>query len=501
MTPETQELILQEQRRILRGLPGGPGVPGVVQEIQQGAGVSIDNSNPARPVISVTQPPGGGIQSVRPGVGISVDNVDPLNPLVSVTGGGGPGNPNVIAKSFNLAGITPVEVLRIPCPPGMGWNFSLSLGTGDINSTPAVLQGGTGAFFNEGGTFVYDGDWDYHWAVEAPSPFRFGTLDLTADPVIDGTFMRAAQVGNELVISCVPDNALAIGPCAILFEGTRSDGSGFAPSAPAPVAALDTLAVVRLAGLANIPADPGVGFFAIPFDVVEQNAGGHYNSGDRKYTAPATGIYSFAGSANFSGLDGGQLVLRKNGTVLRSVSGGGGPVWVELLFAVTAGDLIEVGIAYVSSDGSANVGDTLDLGTTALNIVQLVDSAAGALPDDAAKMLQTLQLAAPNWFSPPNLANSGLDVLASSNRTVNVDLWMFQPWQSALVIWGDGQFSQIYLDSAINPVPRGGQGTAAFSGLGVEHVYAADGTYQLEVIVVNAYGQDNYQEQFVFEPV
>lgn len=62
------------------GASGG----GVVDSIVAGDNVSVDNTDPANPVVSAA----GGIASIVAGANVTVDNTDPLNPVVSAAGGG-----------------------------------------------------------------------------------------------------------------------------------------------------------------------------------------------------------------------------------------------------------------------------------------------------------------------------------------------------------------------------------------------------------------------------
>lgn len=67
----------------IQGEQGPAGNDGVIQSIVAGANVTVDNTDPANPVISAAA--SGSVESVVAGTGISVNNTDPANPIVSAT--------------------------------------------------------------------------------------------------------------------------------------------------------------------------------------------------------------------------------------------------------------------------------------------------------------------------------------------------------------------------------------------------------------------------------
>ncbi len=62
-----------------------PSVSGGVQTIVAGTNITVDDTDPANPIVSST----GSVISVNSGVDITVDNTDPANPVVNYTGTGG----------------------------------------------------------------------------------------------------------------------------------------------------------------------------------------------------------------------------------------------------------------------------------------------------------------------------------------------------------------------------------------------------------------------------
>ena len=64
------------------GPPGPPGSGGVMS-VTAGTGISVDNTDPANPVVSATST--AVVESVTAGTGVLVDNTDPANPVVLAT--------------------------------------------------------------------------------------------------------------------------------------------------------------------------------------------------------------------------------------------------------------------------------------------------------------------------------------------------------------------------------------------------------------------------------
>lgn len=56
--------------------------------IRAGTGITVDNSDPMKPIINATGGGGGGgIESVVAGDNVTVDDTDPLNPIINAGGG------------------------------------------------------------------------------------------------------------------------------------------------------------------------------------------------------------------------------------------------------------------------------------------------------------------------------------------------------------------------------------------------------------------------------
>jgi hypothetical protein len=56
--------------------------------IRAGTGITVDNSDPLKPIINATGGGGGGgIESVVAGDNVTVDDTDPLNPIINAGGG------------------------------------------------------------------------------------------------------------------------------------------------------------------------------------------------------------------------------------------------------------------------------------------------------------------------------------------------------------------------------------------------------------------------------
>lgn len=85
------------------GSAGGGGGTGIVESIVAGTGVTVDDTDPANPVISATGGSGSGVvESIVAGTGVTVDDTDPANPVISATGGGA----GIVESIVAGAGIT-----------------------------------------------------------------------------------------------------------------------------------------------------------------------------------------------------------------------------------------------------------------------------------------------------------------------------------------------------------------------------------------------------------
>jgi hypothetical protein len=68
----------------------GSGGSGVVQTIVAGTNVTVDDTDPANPIVS-SSGGSGVVESIVAGSNITVDDTDPANPIISASGGGGGG--------------------------------------------------------------------------------------------------------------------------------------------------------------------------------------------------------------------------------------------------------------------------------------------------------------------------------------------------------------------------------------------------------------------------
>jgi hypothetical protein len=102
----------QSYRSIYNKFPNAEGwiYQGVI-DFMAGAGITIDKTDPAHPIISGSGGSGGGVQQVWAGANITVDNTDPTNPIVSGDGAGD------TQFSEGLMGIIPV---LSPTDPTLG---------------------------------------------------------------------------------------------------------------------------------------------------------------------------------------------------------------------------------------------------------------------------------------------------------------------------------------------------------------------------------------------
>ncbi|GER16673.1 hypothetical protein [Variovorax boronicumulans] len=212
---------------------------------------------------------GGGVQSLVPGANVTIDDTDPAHPIISASGGGGGGegasSPNVKSATFNLIGTTPVEILRLPVPEGTDWTLEAVTGAGYINGIPATFYGGRGTMANIGGTFTSDFGWQLGGTFSENFPPRFSNLaDDGTTPVVDGCVLHAEQDGTDLVFSVRPDSPDATGPCTIVFQGTRNDGVSFEPepepaTQPAHITSktITTTSASETFELLRLPMPPG----------------------------------------------------------------------------------------------------------------------------------------------------------------------------------------------------------------------------------------------------
>lgn len=123
---------------------------GVVESIVAGTGVTVDDTDPANPVISVTSGGGSGVvESIVAGTGVAVDNTDPANPVVTATASA-PTQAIPIACSDETTAITAGTskvTFRMP--------FAFTLSAVRASLTTAQASGSTVTVdINEGGTSI-----------------------------------------------------------------------------------------------------------------------------------------------------------------------------------------------------------------------------------------------------------------------------------------------------------------------------------------------------------
>lgn len=102
----------------------GGGTVGGISEIVAGSGISVNSSDPAKPVVA-----NSGILGLSAGSNISIDATDPANPIISATGGGGGGSSNIVGQARGIMviqnvstdGVTANLALPVSDPDGL-WN-------------------------------------------------------------------------------------------------------------------------------------------------------------------------------------------------------------------------------------------------------------------------------------------------------------------------------------------------------------------------------------------
>jgi hypothetical protein len=77
------------------GTDGEDGADGTVVEIQEGAGVTVDSTDPSRPIIIAD------LEDVMAGTGVTIDKTNPKKPVIAASGGGGTGNGHVYVVQWN----------------------------------------------------------------------------------------------------------------------------------------------------------------------------------------------------------------------------------------------------------------------------------------------------------------------------------------------------------------------------------------------------------------
>jgi len=125
-----------------------------VGSIVAGSGITVDDSDPVNPVVSVTGGGGGGIDSIVAGNGINVDNTDPANPVISVTGSAGTevnvqtgtAYTLVLSDAFKMVTIDNANANTITVPPNSAVAFPantrIDLGQDGAGQTTIIAGAG-----------------------------------------------------------------------------------------------------------------------------------------------------------------------------------------------------------------------------------------------------------------------------------------------------------------------------------------------------------------------
>lgn len=110
MSDVIQVTILQDERVavILAGGVGQDGADGLVTSVVAGTNISVDDSDPANPIVSATGG-GGVVDSVVAGSGVSVDSTDPANPVVTAVAGTGDVDTIVGGDNINVDSSDPAN--------------------------------------------------------------------------------------------------------------------------------------------------------------------------------------------------------------------------------------------------------------------------------------------------------------------------------------------------------------------------------------------------------
>ena len=118
----------------LTALESGGGGGGQVDSVVAGTNVTVDNTDPANPIVNSTAT-GGQVDSVVAGTNVTVDNTDPANPIVNSTATSG------TTLSGTTTGTTPTEIFvdgvannRMTIVGGTTWIFSAYIVATDEDS-------------------------------------------------------------------------------------------------------------------------------------------------------------------------------------------------------------------------------------------------------------------------------------------------------------------------------------------------------------------------------
>jgi hypothetical protein len=137
---------------------------------------------------SITGGGGGGVQSVVPGAGISVDDTDPANPVISATGGGGSNSYTIVTEASSFV-----------AEPGTHDGLStLTLAGGDMTFDSAES-------YTIGMTFP----------VRATAAMSLVEDGVTLTPPYGGTLDLDAEMAVQVVMTS-PTTGIVIGQTVVL---------------------------------------------------------------------------------------------------------------------------------------------------------------------------------------------------------------------------------------------------------------------------------------------
>jgi hypothetical protein len=81
----------------------GGGGGGIVESIVAGANVTVDDTDPANPIVAASGGGSGIVESIVAGANVTVDDTDPANPIVAASGGGGGGGNFALIDAWDFA--------------------------------------------------------------------------------------------------------------------------------------------------------------------------------------------------------------------------------------------------------------------------------------------------------------------------------------------------------------------------------------------------------------
>ncbi len=119
----------------IQGIQGIQGLPGLIQSIVAGANITVDNTDPANPIVTATGTGGGVVVSVVAGTAITVDSTDPANPVVAV----------------DQENLLPIETVALPDPADWTGQIIYAQGIPAVDDGPYYSDGTTWTLIGSGG--------------------------------------------------------------------------------------------------------------------------------------------------------------------------------------------------------------------------------------------------------------------------------------------------------------------------------------------------------------